>query len=106
MIHNPEYIRPSEMISTSVDTEAAPEHRLAPSRLEEVFGMRERMLTSIESQIALPLLDAIRSKLAYERSKLIAIAEADQKRAAERKRMSARLRSEYFVLKPLEVDLL
>lgn len=68
--------------------------------------MRERMLGSIESFISLPLLDALRHKLAYERSKLIAIAETDQARAQERKRMSARLRSEYFVLKPLEVDLL
>lgn len=106
MIRSPEYIQPSEMIATHTEHATEPESRLAPSRLEEIFRMRERMLASIESFVALPLLDAIRSKLAYERSKLIAIAEADEKRAAEKKRMSARLRSEYFVLKPLEVDLL
>lgn len=94
------------MLAAGREHEAAPESRLARGRLEDIFGMRERMLASLESLIAAPLLDAIRSKLAYERSKLIAIAEADAKRAKELKRMSARLKSEYFTLQRLEVDLL
>ena len=106
MNHGSEYIRPSEMLAHSGEHEAPAENRLGSARLQEMFGMRERMLASIESLVALPLLDALQKKLAYERMKLIAIAQAAEKRAAEEERMSARLRSEYFVLKPLEVDLL
>ncbi len=106
MLHNPEYIRPSEMFRAREMPNGASGTRLSRERLEQLIALRESQLSAVEIYIAASLADALKKKIEYEHAKLQEIAEADALRTDEKKRMSLRLKAEYFTLRPLEVELL
>ncbi|PIR82139.1 hypothetical protein COU20_04035 [Candidatus Kaiserbacteria bacterium CG10_big_fil_rev_8_21_14_0_10_59_10] len=79
--------------------------QLDPTRVIEIFSRRKEMLFSIEKDISAALYDAIRAKVEYENTVMLAMIEDDAQATETRRRLNTTLKAEYFAKKPLDADL-
>jgi len=86
--------------------QALPPKQLDPARVEQIFTQRKEMLRSIEMDIGAAFYDAIGAKVDYENRFLLGIIESDAKMTETRKRLNRVIKAEYFVQKPLDVNIL
>jgi hypothetical protein len=80
--------------------------RVSLERVREITDARERTLTSLREIIDGAFVHALEQKLAYEKAALVELLEHEAATLHERKRASLRLRSEYFTLTPLDIEML
>jgi hypothetical protein len=85
--------------------DAHPIVRLTPPQAEELFDERRDMLASTREHIGAALYEALCAKIEYEHTSLLKMIDADAKVGQERTRLNKVLRSDYFVQKPLEANL-
>jgi len=86
--------------------DALPGARLTRECAERVFKQRKEMLVSIKTNVGAPLYEALTEKINYENAFLLTIIESDAKAVDAKKRLNKFLKTEYFVQKPLDVNIL
>ncbi len=101
-----ERLRILEVPHSAHEQDALPGARLTRERAERVFKQRKEMLVSIKANVGAPLYEALTEKINYENAFLLMIIESDAKAVDAKKRMNKVLKTEYFVQKPLDVNIL
>lgn len=74
--------------------------------VDMICEIRRKMLFSLKGDIPIALADALDRKIKYEDAALRALLGADEKKAEINARVSVDLRSEYFIQKALDTNLL
>lgn len=107
MITPNEHLRPQEMSRAEEEAQDIfPHTRLTRARAEQLFKQREKMLSSVKADVGTAFYDALRAKINYENTSLVEIIESDARIMDVRKRLNKVLKSEYFVQKFLDKNIL
>ncbi len=106
MNNSNETLRPIERFRGTGRREALPHPQIDPAHVEQVFARRKEMLLSIKLDIGRALFEAISAKVDYENQCLLGIIESDARMTETRKRLNKVLKSEYFVRRPLDTNII
>ncbi|MHB1086694.1 MAG: hypothetical protein ACYCZ0_03010, partial [Minisyncoccota bacterium] len=91
----------SELPGFTAEVPRAQVDRIDDSVLVRLRNERAGMLREIECDIAPDLLEAIRSKIAYEERTLSSLLDAQSRRDSTKEERRGSLKSEYFIRRPL-----
>lgn len=80
--------------------------KLTPAHVQEILETRRKMLLLLKGDVVVSLLDILDEKIKYENKSLLGFLETDTKTSDVQKKLGEILRSEYFVQKPLDINLL
>lgn len=80
--------------------------KLTHSHVQEILETRKKMLLSLKGDVVVSLLDVLDGKIKYENASLLGFLEADTKANDAQKKSGGILRSEYFIQKSLDINLL
>ena len=103
MISTNEHLHSPETSIREESRVELPETRMARTLAEKSCALREATLSSIQTDIGSTLYEALVTKLRYERASLFEHIEADAGSAEKRSRVV--LKNEYFIQKPLDIDI-
>ena len=76
------------------------------AHVDTIYEIRRKMLFSLKGDIPIALADALDQKIKYEDAALRTMLGADEKKTEINARVGADLRSEYFIQKSLDANLL